>query len=451
MVLNNDILSFFVTFAVSLNVDIIENSFNFINIQSKMTIDQFNFAGKKAIVRVDFNVPLDENGNVTDDTRIRGALPTLKKILADGGAVIMMSHMGKPKGKVNPKLSLSQIVAKVSERLGVEVKFANDCANASEATAALKPGEALLLENLRFYPEEEGKPVGVEKGTPEYDEAKKAMKESQKEFAKKLASYADVYVMDAFGTAHRKHASTAVIADYFDKDHKMLGYLMEKEVKAVDAVLGNIKRPFTAIMGGSKVSTKIGIIENLLTKVDNLILCGGMTYTFAKAQGGKIGMSICEDDKLDVALDVMKKAKENGVNLVLGTDSICGDDFKNDCNTKVCPSNDIPDGWEGMDAGPATRELFANAIKGAKTILWNGPAGVFEFDNFAGGSKAIAEAIAKATKEGAFSLIGGGDSVACINKFGLADQVSYISTGGGALLEAIEGKVLPGVAAIQGE
>ena len=451
MVLNNDILSFFVTFAVSLNVDIIENSFNFINIQSKMTIDQFNFAGKKAIVRVDFNVPLDENGNVTDDTRIRGALPTLKKILADGGAVIMMSHMGKPKGKVNPKLSLSQIVAKVSERLGVEVKFANDCANASEATAALKPGEALLLENLRFYPEEEGKPVGVEKGTPEYDEAKKAMKESQKEFAKKLASYADVYVMDAFGTAHRKHASTAVIADYFDKDHKMLGYLMEKEVKAVDAVLGNIKRPFTAIMGGSKVSTKIGIIENLLTKVDNLILCGGMTYTFAKAQGGKIGMSICEDDKLDVALDVIKKAKENGVNLVLGTDSICGDDFKNDCNTKVCPSNDIPDGWEGMDAGPATRELFANAIKGAKTILWNGPAGVFEFDNFAGGSKAIAEAIAEATKEGAFSLIGGGDSVACINKFGLADQVSYISTGGGALLEAIEGKVLPGVAAIKGE
>ena len=449
--MNNYILSFFVTFAVSLNVDIIENSFNFINIQSKMTIDQFNFAGKKAIVRVDFNVPLDENGNVTDDTRIRGALPTLKKILADGGAVIMMSHMGKPKGKVNPKLSLSQIVAKVSERLGVEVKFANDCANASEATAALKPGEALLLENLRFYPEEEGKPVGVEKGTPEYDEAKKAMKESQKEFAKKLASYADVYVMDAFGTAHRKHASTAVIADYFDKDHKMLGYLMEKEVKAVDAVLGNIKRPFTAIMGGSKVSTKIGIIENLLTKVDNLILCGGMTYTFAKAQGGKIGMSICEDDKLDVALDVMKKAKENGVNLVLGTDSICGDDFKNDCNTKVCPSNDIPDGWEGMDAGPATRELFANAIKGAKTILWNGPAGVFEFDNFAGGSKAIAEAIAEATKEGAFSLIGGGDSVACINKFGLADQVSYISTGGGALLEAIEGKVLPGVAAIKGE
>ena len=449
MVLNTDILSFFVTFAVSLNVDIIENSFNFINIQSKMTIDQFNFAGKKAIVRVDFNVPLDENGNVTDDTRIRGALPTLKKVLADGGALIMMSHMGKPKGKVNMKLSLSQIVPNVSKALGVEVKFAKDCGNASEEAAALKPGEALLLENLRFYPEEEGKPVGVEKGTPEFDAAKKEMKGRQQEFAKKLASYADCYVMDAFGTAHRKHASTAVIDEYFDKDHKMLGYLMEKEVNAVDAVLGNIKRPFTAIMGGSKVSTKIGIIENLLTKVDNLILCGGMTYTFSKALGGKIGMSICEDDKLDVALDVIKKAKENNVNLVLGVDSVCADEFKNDADTKICPSNDIPDGWEGMDAGPKTRTLFANAIKGAKTILWNGPAGVFEFDNFAGGSRAIAEAVAEATKEGAFSLIGGGDSVACINKFGLADQVSYISTGGGALLEAIEGKVLPGVAAIE--
>ena len=414
-----------------------------------MKIADFNFAGKKAIVRVDFNVPLDENGKVTDDTRIRGALPTLKKVLADGGALIMMSHMGKPKGKVNEKLSLSQIVPNVSAALGVEVKFAKDCGNASEEAAALKPGEALLLENLRFYPEEEGKPVGVDKGTPEYDAAKKEMKVRQQEFAKKLASYADCYVMDAFGTAHRKHASTAVIDEYFDKDHKMLGYLMEKEVHAVDAVLGNIKRPFTAIMGGYKVSTKIGIIENLLTKVDNLILCGGMTYTFAKAQGGHIGLSICEDDKLDVALDVIKKAKENGVNLVLGTDSVCGDAFKNDCNTQVCPSGAIPEGWEGMDAGPETRKLFANAIKGAKTILWNGPAGVFEFDNFAGGSKAIAEAIAEATKEGAFSLIGGGDSVACINKFGLADQVSYISTGGGALLEAIEGKVLPGVAAIE--
>ena len=414
-----------------------------------MKIDQFNFAGKKAIVRVDFNVPLDENGNVTDDTRIRGALPTLKKILADGGSVIMMSHMGKPKGKVNPKLSLSQIVKNVSEHLGVDVKFAPDCANADNAASALKPGEALLLENLRFYPEEEGKPVGIDKADPAYDEAKKEMKTRQQEFAKKLASYADCYVMDAFGTAHRKHASTAVIDEYFDKDHKMLGYLMEKEVKAVDNVLSNIKRPFTAIMGGSKVSTKIGIIENLLGKVDNLILCGGMTYTFAKAQGGKIGKSICEDDKLDVALDVIKKAKENGVNLVLGSDCIAADDFSNDANTQVCPANDIPDGWEGLDAGPETRKAFAEAIKNAKTILWNGPAGVFEFDNFIGGSKAIADAIAEATANGAFSLIGGGDSVACINKFGMADKVSYISTGGGALLEAIEGKTLPGVAAIE--
>ena len=415
-----------------------------------MTIEQFNFAGKKAIVRVDFNVPLDENGKVTDDTRIRGALPTLKKVLADGGALIMMSHMGKPKGKVKAELSPSQIVKNVSDALGVEVKFAKDCGHAEAEAAALKPGEALLLENLRFYPEEEGKPVGVEKGTPEYDEAKKEMKARQKDFAKKLASYADCYVMDAFGTAHRKHASTAVIADYFDADHKMLGYLMEKEVKAVDAVLNNIKRPFTAIMGGSKVSTKIGIIENLLGKVDNLILCGGMTYTFAKAQGGKIGKSICEEDKLDVALDVMKKAKENHVNLVLGTDSIIADDFKNDAKQSVAPSDNIPDGWEGMDAGPESRKAFAEVIEKSKTILWNGPAGVFEFDNFAGGSKAIAEAIAKATKNGAFSLIGGGDSVACINKFGLADQVSYISTGGGALLEAIEGKELPGIAAIKG-
>ena len=414
-----------------------------------MKIDQFNFAGKKAIVRVDFNVPLDENGKVTDDTRIRGALPTLKKILADGGSVIMMSHMGKPKGKVNPKLSLKQIVGDVSKNLGVEVKFAPDCANADAEVAALKPGEALLLENLRFYPEEEGKPVGIDKTDPAYAEASKEMKERQKKFAKKLASYADCYVMDAFGTAHRKHASTAVIDEYFDKDHKMLGYLMEKEVKAVDNVLGNIKRPFTAIMGGSKVSTKIGIIENLLGKVDNLILCGGMTYTFAKAQGGKIGNSICEDDKLDVALDVIKKAKENGVNLVLGQDCIAADKFANDAKTMVCPSGDIPDGWEGLDAGPETRIEFANAIKGAKTILWNGPAGVFEFDNFTGGSRAIAEAIAEATANGAFSLIGGGDSVACINKFGMADKVSYISTGGGALLEAIEGKVLPGVAAIE--
>ena len=415
-----------------------------------MTIEQYNFVGKKAIVRVDFNVPLDENGKITDDTRIRGALPTLKKILADGGALIIMSHMGKPKGKVNAKLSLSQIKDAVAAALGTDVKFAPDCAKAADAAAALKPGEVLLLENLRFYPEEEGKPVGIDKEDPAYDAAKKEMKESQKEFAKTLASYADCYVNDAFGTAHRRHASTAVIADYFDADNKMLGYLMEKEVTAVENVLNNIKRPFTAIMGGSKVSTKIGIIENLMDKVDNLILCGGMTYTFAKAQGGKIGVSICENDKLDLALDIIKKAKEKGVNLVLGTDCVAADKFSNDANTQVCPSNDIPEGWEGMDAGPETRELFANAIKDAKTILWNGPAGVFEFDNFTAGSRAIADAIVEATEKGAFSLVGGGDSVACVNKFGLADKVSYVSTGGGALLEAIEGKVLPGIAAIKG-
>ena len=412
-------------------------------------ISTYDFAGKKAIVRVDFNVPL-QDGKITDDTRIKGALPTLKLILEKGGALIIMSHMGKPKGKVKPELSLSQIVDAVSAALGTPVKFAPDCANASEAAAALKPGEVLMLENLRYYPEEEGKPVGIDKEDPAYGEARKAMQASQKEVAKKLASYADCYVMDAFGTAHRKHASTAVIADYFGADDKMLGLLMEKEVAAVDAVLGNIKRPFIAIMGGSKVSSKIGIIENLLGKVDKLILCGGMTYTFAKAHGGNIGQSICEPDKLDVALGVEELAKKNGVELVLAPDAICGDAFSNDANQKICPANDIPEGWEGMDAGPEAQKKFAAAIKGCKTILWNGPAGVFEFDNFCAGSRAIGEAIAEATAEGAFSLIGGGDSVACVNKFGLADKVSYISTGGGALLEAIEGKVLPGVAAIRG-
>ena len=415
-----------------------------------MTINDYKFAGKKAIVRVDFNVPLNENGQITDDTRIRGALPTLKHILEEGGALIIMSHMGKPKGKVVAKYSLKQIVDAVSAALGAPVQFAEDCAKAAEQAAALKAGEVLLLENLRYYPEEEGKPVGIDKEDPAYEEAKKAMKASQKEFAKTLASYADCYVNDAFGTAHRKHASTAVIADYFDADNKMLGYLMEKEVEAVDNILSNIKRPFTAIMGGSKVSTKIGIIENLMDKVDNLILCGGMTYTFAKANGGEIGNSICENDKLELALDIIAQAKAKGVNLVLATDCVAADAFSNDANTQVCPSNAIPEGWEGVDAGPESRKAFAAAIEGAKTILWNGPAGVFEFDNFAAGSKAIAEAIAKATDEGAYSLIGGGDSVACVNKFGMADRVSYISTGGGALLEAIEGKVLPGVAAIKG-
>ena len=415
-----------------------------------MTIDTCDFKGKKVIVRVDFNVPLDENGNITDDTRIRGALPTLKKVLAEGGSLIIMSHMGKPKGKVNAKFSLSQIVDAVSEKLGVKVQFAPDCAKAQEAAAALQPGDVLLLENLRFYAEEEGKPVGIDKEDPAYKQAKEEMKGKQAEFAKTLASYADIYVNDAFGTAHRKHASTAVIADSFDADHKMLGYLMEKEVTAVDNILSNIKRPFTAIMGGSKVSSKIGIIENLMDKVDNLILCGGMTYTFSKAMGGEVGNSICENDKLELALSIIEQAKAKGVNLVLADDCVAGDDFKNDCNTQILPVKEIPAGWEGLDAGPEARKAFAAAIVPAKTILWNGPAGVFEMDNFAAGSKAIAEAIAEATANGAFSLIGGGDSVACINKFGMADKVSYISTGGGALLEAIEGKILPGIAAIKG-
>ena len=417
-----------------------------------MKIEQFNFAGKKAIVRVDFNVPLDENGNITDDTRIRGALPTLKKILADGGAVIMMSHMGKPKGKVNPKLSLSQIVNKVSDRLGVPVKFADDCANATEAAANLKMGEALLLENLRFYPEEEGKPVGIDKADPAYDEAKKEMKAKQKDFAKKLASYADVYVNDAFGTAHRRHASTAVIADYFDADSKMLGYLMEKEVTAIDNVLKNAQHPFTAIIGGSKVSSKLGVIKNLLDKVDNLIIGGGMGYTFVKAQGGKIGDSLHEDDLMPEALNVIAAAKEKGVNLSLSVATVAADKFDNNANRKVVPIDQIPDGWEGMDASEESLAIWKKIILESKTILWNGPVGVFELENFAHGTGEIAKYVAQATQEnGAYSLVGGGDSVAAVNKFGLADKVSYVSTGGGAMLEAIEGKVLPGVAALQGE
>ena len=414
-----------------------------------MKIDQFNFAGKKAIVRVDFNVPLDENGNVTDDTRIRGALPTLKKILSDGGALIIMSHMGKPKGKVNPKLSLSQIVKNVSEALGTEVKFAPDCGKAAEAAKELKCGEVLLLENLRFYPEEEGKPVGIDKADPKYEDAKKEMKARQKEFAATLASYADVYVNDAFGTAHRKHASTAVIADSFDADHKMLGMLMEKEVTAIDNVLKNAKHPFTAIIGGSKVSSKLGVIKNLLDKVDNLIIGGGMGFTFYKAQGGKIGESLHEDDLMPEALNVLAAAKEKGVKVYLADETVAGDKFDNEANRKIFPTNAIEDGWEGMDAGPKSLATWKEVLLGSKTILWNGPVGVFEFENFAKGTGEIAHYVAEATKNGAYSLVGGGDSVAAVNKFGLADQVSYVSTGGGAMLEAIEGKVLPGVAAIE--
>lgn len=412
-------------------------------------IEQTNFNGKRVIVRVDFNVPLDENFNITDDTRIRAAMPTINKVINDGGKLILMSHLGRPKKNPDPKYSLKHIVAYLSQVIGKEVAFADDCMKAADQIAAMQNGDVLLLENLRFYAEEEGKVRGIEKGEEGYDEAKKALKESQKEFTKTLASYADYYINDAFGTAHRAHASTALIADYFDSEHKMYGFLMGKEVEAVDKVMKDIKRPFTAIMGGSKVSTKIEIIENLLNKVDNLILCGGMTYTFKKALGGNIGKSICENDKLDLALSLLEEAKDKGVNLVLAVDAVVADDFSNDANTLVVDPMDIPEAYEGMDIGPKTRELFGEVIKNSKTILWNGPCGVFEFDNFSNGSRAIAEAIVEATKNGAFSLIGGGDSVACVNKFNLADQVSYVSTGGGALLEAIEGKELPGIAAIK--
>ena len=414
-----------------------------------VNIDQVKFENKRVVIRVDFNVPLDDNFNITDDTRMRAALPTINKVLNDKGMVVLMSHLGRPKKNPDPKYSIKPIIAHLAELLGRPVLFAEDCMKAADQVAALKPGEVLVLENLRFYAEEEGKPRGIEKGEEGYDEAKKAIKASQKEFTKTLAGYGEYYINDAFGTAHRAHASTALIADYFDADHKMFGYLMGKEVAAVNKVMNEIQHPFTAIMGGSKVSTKIEIIENLLTKVDNLILCGGMTYTFKRALGGKIGNSICEEDKLDLALDILAKAKEKGVKLVLAEDCVVGNKFANDADTQVVDPMNIPEGWEGMDIGPKTRELFANVIKGSKTILWNGPCGVFEFDTFAVGSKAIAEAIAAATKDGAFSLIGGGDSVACINKFGLADKVSYVSTGGGALLEAIEGKELPGIAAIK--
>lgn len=416
------------------------------------TIDQVNFAGKKAFVRVDFNVPVDENFNITDDNRIRAALPTLKKILADGGSLIIGSHMGRPKKNPDPKYSLNVIVDHVSKLLGVQVQFAPDCQQADAYVAALKPGEALLLENLRFYAEEEGKPRGLAEDATDEEKAaaKKAVKESQKAFTAKLASYADCYVNDAFGTAHRAHASTALIAKHFSENDKMFGYLMEKEVLAVEQVMTNTKRPFTAIMGGSKVSSKIEIIENLLSKVDNLIIAGGMTYTFIKAQGGKIGQSICEDDKLELALELMEKAKANNVKLVMAVDAKIADTFSNDAKTAFVKVNEIPDDRQGMDIGPETEKIFAEVIKASKTILWNGPTGVFEFDNFSHGSRSVGEAIVAATKAGAFSLVGGGDSVACVNKFGLADGVSYVSTGGGALLEAIEGRVLPGIEAIRG-
>ncbi|MGL5681965.1 MAG: phosphoglycerate kinase [Marinifilaceae bacterium] len=392
------------------------------------TIDTYNFAGKKALIRVDFNVPLNDKFEITDDTRMRAAVPTIKKVLAGGGSVILMSHFGRPKG-AEEKYSLKHIVAHLEELLGVHVKFAKDCVGgeAVELASALKPGEVLMLENLRFHKEEEA---------------------GDANFAGELAKLADCWINDAFGTAHRAHASTAVIAQYFPTD-KMFGYVMQGELDSVDKCMKDPARPFTAIMGGSKVSSKIEIIENLMGRVDNMILAGGMTYTFKKAMGGNVGDSICEMDKLDLALEIMQKAKEQGVNLVLAEDAIVADGFSNDANTQICDPMDIPAGWEGLDIGPKTRDIFAKVIEDSKSILWNGPVGVFEMEKFEAGTKAVAEAIVKATEKGAFSLIGGGDSVAAINKFGMAEKVSYVSTGGGALLEYIEGKELPGVTSIR--
>ena len=396
-------------------------------------IDSYDFTGKKAIVRVDFNVPLDENFKITDDTRIRRAMPTLKKVLASGGSVIIMSHLGRPK-KVDPKFSLKHIVDHVSECLGVPVQFADDCQKAASQAAALKPGEALLLENLRFY---------------EKKEAKAAVKASQKEFVKTLASYADCYINDAFGTAHRAHASTALIADYFPND-KMFGYLMEGEIKAIDNVLKHAQRPLTAIIGGSKVSSKLAVLKNLVGKVDNLIIGGGMGYTFIKAQGGKIGLSLHEDELIPDALEILKTAKEKGVNVYLSKQTVAGQKFENDTPQRIFDTHNIADDWEGMDAAPESLAVWKKVILSSKTILWNGPVGVFELPNFAKGTLQIAQDLAEATKNGAYTLVGGGDSVAAVTQMGYADKVSYVSTGGGAMLEAIEGKELPGVAAIRG-
>ena len=412
-------------------------------------IDSYDFTGKKAIVRVDFNVPLNDKFEITDDTRIRAAIPTLKKVLAGGGSLIIMSHLGRPKG-VDAKFSLKHIVDHVSECLGVPVKFADDCQKADAQVAALKPGEALILENLRFYAEEEGKPRGLAEDATDDEKkaAKAAVKESQKEFVKKLASYADCYINDAFGTAHRAHGSTALIAKYFPDD-KMFGYLMEGEIKAIDNVLKNAQRPFTAIIGGSKVSSKLAVLENMLEKVDNLIIGGGMGYTFVKAQGGKIGNSLHEDELIPEALAILEKSKQKGVKIYLSVETVVGNEFSNESPRQIVPANQIPDGWEGMDAGPKSLAIWKEVILGSKTLLWNGPVGVFELPNFAKGTLQIAEFLADATKNGAYSLVGGGDSVAAVTQMGYANKVSYVSTGGGAMLEALEGKELPGIAAIR--
>jgi len=393
-----------------------------------ITIDDFNFENKKALVRVDFNVPLDEDFNVTDSNRIEAAKPTIIKILEDGGSAVLMSHLGRPKGERVSALSLSHICDKVSEVLGVQVKFVDDCVGekAERAVAELQNGEVLLLENLRFYAEEE---------------------EGDASFAEKLGHLGDIFVNDAFGTAHRAHASTTVVAGFFP-DKKGFGYLLAKEIKAIDKVMATGEKPVTAILGGAKVSSKITIIENILSKINHLIIGGGMTYTFIKAQGGKVGNSICEDDKMDLALSILQKAKEQGVQVHLPVDVIAADDFDNNANTKIVAVDDIPDGWQGLDAGPKTLAIFKEVILSSKTILWNGPIGVFEMESFAKGTISVGNFIDEATRNGAFSLVGGGDSVAAVKQFGFEDKVSYVSTGGGAMLESLEGKSLPGIAAI---
>ncbi|MBR4801744.1 MAG: phosphoglycerate kinase [Bacteroidales bacterium] len=412
-------------------------------------IDTYDFKGKRVIARVDFNVPLDKNFNVTDDTRIRAAVPTIKKVLEGGGSIILMSHLGRPKG-VDKKYSLEHIIYKVEELLGRKIQFCPDCMQADEAAKNLKPGEVLLLENLRFYAEEEGKPRGLsdDASDDEKKAAKAKVKESQKEFTKHLASYADCYINDAFGTAHRAHASTALIAEYFPED-KMFGYIMEGEIKAIDKVVNNPQHPVTAIIGGSKVSSKIGILQNLVEKVDNLVIGGGMAFTFVKAKGGKIGESICEDDQIQVALDILAAAEKKGTKVYIPKYAVAANRFDNDATKMIVKIDEIPDGWMGMDAGTDFLVEVEDVIMNSKTVLWNGPVGVFEMPRFAEGTLYIAKALAKATQEkGVFTLVGGGDSVAAVNQMGYADKVSYVSTGGGAMLESLEGKLLPGIKAI---
>ncbi|WP_299127913.1 phosphoglycerate kinase [uncultured Winogradskyella sp.] len=391
------------------------------------TLNDFNFNNKQALIRVDFNVPLNDNFEVTDATRINSAKPTIIKILEDGGSCVLMSHLGRPKG-VQEEFSLQHILSKIEDALGVEVKFAGNCVGeeAIEKANALEPGEILLLENLRFHEEE---------------------KQGDKDFAEQLSKLGDIYVNDAFGTAHRAHASTTIVAQFFP-EAKCFGHLLAKEIESIDKVLNNSEKPVLAVLGGAKVSSKITVIENILDKVDHLIIGGGMTYTFIKAQGGKVGDSICEDDKMELALDIMKQAEAKGVKIHIPVDVIAADDFSNDANTQICDVKQIPDGWQGLDAGPQTLQNFNDVVNSCKTILWNGPLGVFEMESFSKGTIALGESIANSTKNGAFSLVGGGDSVAAVKQFGFEDKVSYVSTGGGAMLESLEGKTLPGIAAI---